>query len=83
VEIVNETRRSGAIEMGVSPRGSVSLYRAAQAFALVEGRDFVTPDDIKEIALPVLAHRLVLKTASGPAAGLILEEILQRVEVPV
>jgi MoxR-like ATPase len=83
VEIVSETRRSGAIEMGVSPRGSVSLYRAAQALALVEGRDFVTPDDIKEIALPVLAHRLVLKTASGPAAGLILEEILQRVEVPV
>ncbi|HEY3176319.1 MAG TPA: MoxR family ATPase [Candidatus Polarisedimenticolia bacterium] len=83
VEIVNETRRSGAIEMGVSPRGSVSLYRAAQALALVEGRDFVTPDDIKELAVPVLAHRLVLKAATGPGAGLILEEILQRVEVPV
>ena len=83
VEIVNETRRSPAIEMGVSPRGSVSLYRAAQALALVEGRDFVTPDDIKDLAVPVLAHRLVLRGAGGPPASLLLEEMLQRVEVPV
>ena len=83
VGIVNETRRTGTVALGVSPRGSVSLYRAAQALALVEGRDYVTPDDIKELAVPVLAHRLVMREGTFPAATLILEEILQRVEVPV
>ncbi|HZI93276.1 MAG TPA: MoxR family ATPase [Patescibacteria group bacterium] len=87
VGLVKETRRAEPVELGVSPRGSVSLYRAAQALALVEGRDFVIPDDIKELAVPVLEHRLVLKDAmrSGArqAGRLILEEILQRVEVPV
>jgi MoxR-like ATPase len=74
------------VEIGVSPRGSVSLYRAAQALALVEGRDYVVPDDIKELAVPVLAHRLMLKEGAGrqaEASRLIVEEILQRVEVPV
>jgi MoxR-like ATPase len=87
VALVNETRRAEPVELGVSPRGSVSLYRAAQALALVEGRDYVTPDDIKELAVPVLEHRLVLKegarSRAGSASRLILEEILQRVEVPV
>ena len=87
VGLVKETRRAEPIELGVSPRGSVSLYRAAQALALVEGRDYVTPDDIKELAVPVLEHRLVLKdglrSGARQAGRLILEEILQRVEVPV
>ena len=83
IGIVNETRRTGPVALGVSPRGSVSLYRAAQALALVSGRDYVIPDDIKELAVPVLSHRLVMKEGSAPAANLILEEILQRVEVPV
>jgi len=91
VSLVKETRRADAVELGVSPRGSVSLYRAAQALALVEGRDFVTPDDIKELAIPVLEHRLVMNDAlrgtgrggARQASRLILAEILQRVEVPV
>ena len=83
IGIVNETRRTAPVALGVSPRGSLSLYRAAQALALVSGRDYVTPDDIKELAVPVLAHRLVMKEGAAPAASLILEEILQRVEVPV
>jgi len=92
VAIVKETRHAEGVELGVSPRGTVSLHRAAQAMALVEGRDYVTPDDVKHVALPVLSHRLVLREgfaprpAGGPnasAARLVLEEILQRVEVPV
>ncbi len=86
VEIVKRTRRADSVEMGVSPRGSLSLYRASQALALVEGRDYVTPDDIKDLTVPVLAHRLVLKSGAGrpaEAGRLILEEILQQVEVPL
>ena len=86
VATVKQTRHADGVEIGVSPRGSVSLYRAAQALALVEGRDYVVPDDIKELAVPVLAHRLMLKEGAGhhaEAARLIVEEILQRVEVPV
>jgi MoxR-like ATPase len=83
VNLVKETRQADAVELGVSPRGSVCLYRAAQALALVEGRDYVTPDDIKELAVPVLEHRLVLKDGSRRASRLVIEEILQRVEVPV
>jgi len=89
LSIVKETRRCDAAEIGVSPRGSVSLYRAAQAMALVEGRSYVTPDDIKELAVPVLAHRLVLregallKEGAAHSARHILEEILTRVEVPL
>ena len=83
VSLVNQTRHAESVELGVSPRGSVSLYRAAQAMALVDGRDYVTPDDIKELAIPVLEHRLVLKDTSRQASRLVLEEILQRVEVPV
>ncbi|MBI3449907.1 MAG: MoxR family ATPase [Acidobacteria bacterium] len=86
--LVLETRRHPAIELGVSPRGSLSLFRGAQALALVEGRRFVLPQDIAALALPVLAHRLVLKPTaaaarSGVTARLIMEEILHRVPVPV
>ncbi len=86
VRIVKQTRQSDAVELGVSPRGSVSLCRAAQAMALVEGRDYVTPDDVKELAVPVLAHRMMLRHGAGrqrETSRLILEEILQRVEVPL
>jgi len=86
--LVRETRRHPAVELGVSPRGSLSLFRGAQALALVEGRRFVLPQDIAALAVPVLAHRLVLKptaaaTRSGVTARLIMEEILHRVPVPV
>ena len=84
--IVKATRTAASVALGVSPRGSLSLHRAAQAHALVEGRDYVTPDDIKLMAAPVLEHRLVLHEAVGTRRGtpsLILDEIMQRIEVPV
>jgi len=88
--VVDATRRGEAVELGVSPRGSVSLYRACQALALVEGRDYALPDDVKTLAAPVLAHRLILKGRIATAAGTrratarkVIEEILGRVEVPL
>jgi MoxR-like ATPase len=88
--VVEATRDAQAVELGASPRGSVSLYRACQALAAVEGRDYVLPDDVKTLAVPVLAHRLVLKGRMATAAGThretscrVIEEILGRVEVPL
>jgi MoxR-like ATPase len=85
VDLVNRTRQSTDVYLGASPRGSLALYRAGQAFAAMAGRDFVLPDDIKSLALPVLAHRIIV----GPAARLrelsaekIVEEILEGVPVP-
>jgi MoxR-like ATPase len=60
LSIVRKTREGGAIEVGVSPRGAIALRKAAQAFALLEGRAHVLPDDVKALAVPVLSHRLVL-----------------------
>jgi MoxR-like ATPase len=87
--IVEATRRHESLALGVSPRGAQALYRAAQALALVEGRDYVLPDDIKRLAVPVCAHRVVLGSRlplggrSGDAAERVLEEILRTVEVPL
>jgi MoxR-like ATPase len=72
---------------GVSPRGSVHLYRAAQALSLVRGRDYVEPDDVKELAVPVLSHRMRFRRSSAAAgssvedAARIVREVLN--EVPV
>jgi len=86
--LVKETRKHPAVELGVSPRGSLSLYRSAQSLALVEGRSFVVPDDIRAVAVAVLAHRFVLKPTaapgrSGQTARVIMEDILRRIPVPV
>lgn len=77
------TRTRKGVSLGVSPRGSVSLLRASRAAAVVAGRDFVVPDDVKALAGPVLAHRLMLsgRAASG-AAEAIVEEILEEVPLP-
>ena len=61
VQLVEATRRSGQLEVGASPRGSLALVKVARARAVIRGRDFVTPDDVREIAVPVLAHRVVLR----------------------
>ena len=61
LDIVEATRTSHHLSVGVSPRGALALYRAAQASALADGRAFVVPDDIKSLAVPVLAHRIVAK----------------------
>ncbi len=61
VSIVSQTRNHNEISLGSSPRGSLSLFRAAQAWAYYNGRDYVLPDDIKKMAVPVLSHRIILK----------------------
>jgi MoxR-like ATPase len=87
--IVERTRGHDSLALGVSPRGSQALYRAVQALALVEGRDFAVPDDVKRLAVPVFAHRVVINTRTtlvqrrAEAGERIIEEILSQVEVPL
>jgi MoxR-like ATPase len=86
--IVEETRRHPAIAVGVSTRGALAWYRAAQAAALAAGRDFVVPDDVKSLAVPCLAHRLVLAQTHDSLGRMradgqrLIAEILHRVAVP-
>ena len=85
VSLVEATRRHPSIYLGSSPRGSLALFRTAQARALVQGRDFVLPDDIKALAEPVLAHRLILSSAaqSQDRSSLsCITELLETVPVP-
>ncbi len=85
VEIVNHTRNHGEIELGVSPRGTAALFRASQGLALVQGRDYVLPDDVKTLVPNVFGHRLVLaRSSAGHQQGstTLLREILDRVAVP-
>lgn len=85
LDIVEITRKSEELHVGVSTRGALSLYRAAQAAALIDGRDFVVPDDVKELTTSVLAHRVVTKGyIQGDSRGA-AESIIQRLvdEVPV
>ncbi len=86
VSICQKTREHQDVLLGVSPRGTVAFYRAAQALAFIRNRDFVTPDDLKELAVEVLSHRLVLKGEArfeGVQASGIIGQILERVAVPV
>lgn len=86
LDIVEATRASSQVQLGASTRAGLSLYRAAQANALLEGRDYVVPDDVKRLATPVLAHRLLLKGLRRPGqadpAEAVLDEILTKVHVP-
>jgi MoxR-like ATPase len=86
--IVEETREDEAIAVGASPRGAIALRRAAQARAVLDGRDYCIPDDVNELAVDVLAHRLIVDPRSGFAQGgeeavWILREILDRTSVPL
>ena len=88
LDIIAATRNSSAISLGGSPRAAKSLHRAAQAFAFLEGYDYVLPRHIKELAVPVLAHRLLLtEVGSGPAylrrAEGLLRALLEDVSVPL
>jgi MoxR-like ATPase len=86
VEIVTATRDHAQIEVGASPRGSLALLHAAQAYAASQGRDFVLPDDIKSLAPVVLAHRIVLSPearARGIEDTAVIADLLNRVPVPV
>jgi MoxR-like ATPase len=87
--IVDRTRNHESLVLGVSPRAAQALYRAVQALALVEGRDFAVPDDVKRLAVPTFAHRVVINTRTtlvprrADTAERIIEEILTRVDVPL
>jgi MoxR-like ATPase len=86
VELVEATRRNDRLRFGASPRASLGLMRAAQSLAAVRGREFVLPDDVKHLFVPVVAHRLLLRPeerARGTRLSEILREILERVPVPV
>ena len=89
LQIVEKTRRSEFLSLGVSPRGSLALLRSAQALAYVEGRNYCLPDDVKQMVLAVLAHRLVVNNRvsstlrQNEEAEVILKEILDSVEVPL
>jgi MoxR-like ATPase len=85
VDLINRTRQNQDVYLGASPRGSLGLFRAGQAYAALQGRDFVLPDDIQKLAGPVLAHRVIV----GPAARLrelsserIVSEIVETLAVP-
>ncbi len=86
LDLVTASRNDPAVELGVSPRGSLALLRAGQALAAIRGRDFVTPDDIQALARPVLAHRLILSPESrlrGQTADGVIARLLEQVPVPV
>jgi MoxR-like ATPase len=85
VRLAAATRESPAVEAGAGPRGSLALVRCARARALLLGRDFVLPDDIKALAVPVLAHRLTISAESeleGLSAKRIIETLLSKIEAP-
>jgi len=87
--VVAETRRSPFLSLGVSPRGAIAWYRAAQAFSLVNGRDYCLPDDFKRLALSCLAHRVVVASPqeslgrTRDEAEHVIGEILERVAIPL
>ena len=86
VDIIQSSRTNQSLTLGASPRAGLALYKTSQARAALNGRDFVTPDDVKELALPVLSHRLIVASNArlrGRTAGQVLREILAGVSVPI
>ena len=85
VRIIQNTRGDVRLRLGISPRGSLALYRASQARAALAGRDYVVPEDVRALAVPVLAHRVVLDTKSkyaGVRNDQVIEEALAQIPVP-
>ncbi|MEO8232213.1 MAG: MoxR family ATPase [Ignavibacteriota bacterium] len=83
--IVNQTRNNGDLYLGASPRASIAIMNGAKALAAIRGRDFVNPDDVKEISFPALNHRIILtpeREMEGKTTDEIIQQILNRVEVP-
>ncbi|MBX9955369.1 MoxR family ATPase [Peribacillus simplex] len=86
VELANQTRSHEGVYLGVSPRGSIALMKAAQAYALIQGRDYVVPDDVQYLVPFVFSHRLILKPDAnyeGFDAGMVINEIVATTKVPV
>lgn len=85
VTIVRETRSAAGVQLGASPRASLSLMKTAQAMALLDGREFVTPEDVRELAVPVIAHRMVLDPQtrfSGVQTTTIVQNIIKQIPSP-
>src|SRR2546423_4136148 len=85
VALVAGTRGAAGVQLGASPRASIALMKAAQALALFDGLDFVTPEQVQELAVPVIAHRLVMEPQarfSGQTARGVVEEVLKKIKVP-
>ena len=85
VDLTNATRRAAGIQLGASPRASLALMKAAQALALFDALEFVTPDQIQEVAVPVIAHRLALEPQAkfaGASSSNLVMEIVKKVPVP-
>jgi MoxR-like ATPase len=86
LDIIHATRSHEQLQLGVSTRGAITLYRATQGLALVEGRNYVIPDDVKRLAIPVLAHRVVVKgvlhEGRRDRAQLVINQILAKTRVP-
>jgi MoxR-like ATPase len=85
VDIVRATRQHQSVLVGAGPRATQSLLMASRAYAAISGRDFVTPDDIKAMAVPVLEHRLILRPEfeiEGLSIAEVIQQILQQVTVP-
>ena len=89
MKIVAATRQSELLDLGISPRGSLALYRAAQAYALSEDRDYCLADDIKRLVVPVFSHRIIINSRyssrlrKGEEADAVLTEIVKNVPVPI
>jgi MoxR-like ATPase len=85
VQLVAATRTAPGVQLGASPRASISLMKGAQALALFDGLDFVSPEQIQELVVPVIAHRLVMEPQarfSGLTARGVVEEAAKKIRVP-
>jgi MoxR-like ATPase len=86
VQLVQATRNHSGVELGVSPRGTLALYRSSQAYAAIHGRAYVIPDDVKRVARPVLSHRMIATSQTrlhGRVMEQIVDDVLHSVPVPV
>jgi len=85
VGLVGGTRTANGVQLGASPRASIALMKGAQALALFDGMDFVAPEQIQELAVPVIAHRLVMEPQarfSGLSARGVVQDVLKKLKVP-
>jgi MoxR-like ATPase len=89
LQIVDATRKSESLELGISPRGTLSLFRSSQALAFIEGRDYCIADDVKRLVIPVFAHRVIVNSRSAGLrshtreAEQVLKDILEKTAVPI
>jgi MoxR-like ATPase len=85
LNLVDATRKDENLAAGISPRGSIALYKAAQSYAAVNGRNYVTPEDVKLLAYPVFLKRLILKgdaIIKGLTAQTIIKQLLEQIPIP-